>query len=241
LDLDGTLLNANGEISKQNLEALTEAARCGCTIVLASGRSIRDIRPIARQLPFRTCIVANNGSQTWLDPDTLWSEHRLDSVWVARMRELAERCGVKYWGHGKEGSFYSHPSPSFPKDVHAVHWFQFAVETDDHVKLSIIREEVKKWEHAVEISRARPNQCEINPKGVSKGGGMAELCGHLRIPLDRVVAIGDGMNDLSMLAAAGLGVAMGNAEDELKQGADVVAPSQEEDGVAYVVRRYILE
>ena len=78
------------------------------------------------------------------------------------------------------------------------------------------------------------------PRGISKGTGLIGLCHLLGIPTSAAVAFGDGMNDLEMIQAAGLGVAMGNAHDDLKRAARVVALCNDADGVAEVVREHVL-
>jgi hydroxymethylpyrimidine pyrophosphatase-like HAD family hydrolase len=133
----------------------------------------------------------NNGSQTWLDPDT-------------------------------------------------VNWFQFAVESTDHAAMSVIRLIVNEWKDEVEISRANSDQCEINAKVISKASSVFELCDRLRIPMERVIAIGDGMNNATMMTVW-LGVVMGNTEEDVKQLTDLIAPTNEEDGVAFIIRRYFLD
>ena len=81
---------------------------------------------------------------------------------------------------------------------------------------------------------------EINASSVDKGTGLAALCDYLHIPLSDAIAIGDAENDVSMLRAAGLAVAMGNALDAVKAEADVIAPDCDHDGVADVIERYLL-
>ncbi len=82
---------------------------------------------------------------------------------------------------------------------------------------------------------------EILPPRTSKGAALRRLARLLGLPLREVVAVGDELNDLSMITVAGLGVAMGNAPRELRRAADVVAPSNDENGLAEVIRRFILE
>ncbi len=82
---------------------------------------------------------------------------------------------------------------------------------------------------------------EVLPPRSSKGAALRRMARLLRIPLRQVVAVGDELNDLTMIQVAGLGVAMGNAPRELRRVADYVAPSNDEDGLAEVIRRFVLE
>jgi Cof subfamily protein (haloacid dehalogenase superfamily) len=81
---------------------------------------------------------------------------------------------------------------------------------------------------------------EISPSGVTKASALAKICEWLNIPLSQIAAIGDNFNDAMMLSEAGLGIAMGNAPDEVKQLADQVTGSNSEAGVAQAIRNYLL-
>lgn len=81
---------------------------------------------------------------------------------------------------------------------------------------------------------------EINPAGISKASGIAEVCDLLGITLEQVVAVGDSLNDMAVIQAVGLGVAMGNAQDTVKEAADVVVASNNDDGIVEVIRDYVL-
>ncbi|MBQ7372300.1 MAG: HAD hydrolase family protein [Blautia sp.] len=81
---------------------------------------------------------------------------------------------------------------------------------------------------------------EFTKAGVKKGPGLLFLAGHLGIPLEETMAVGDTENDLDILRTAGLGVAMGNAQESVKQTADFITRTNEESGVAYALRRMVL-
>ena len=89
--------------------------------------------------------------------------------------------------------------------------------------------------------RSQPILFEILPKGVNKATGLKALAEHLGISRQEVMAIGDENNDIEMIEYAGLGVAMGNAPDTIKALADVTTTSNEEDGVATAIKRYVLQ
>lgn len=236
LDMDGTLLTDSKQVSVANREALLKAIDNGIVVIFATGRSVSQARPFAEQIGIHPPIVANNGGHNWLKPDDLLSEYILDTCWVNRLYEVARRYSIRYWGHGKQGSYYSDREGDVFPPLHQVDWFQFAIESQDMELVSRMHQEASNW-HEVEVSRAAPNQLEINPKGISKASGIAEVCSQLQIGMNEVVAIGDGMNDLAMLRAVGLGIAMENAEEQVKKAAVWVTPSNEEDGVAQALRR----
>ncbi|MCM3626270.1 Cof-type HAD-IIB family hydrolase [Paenibacillus glycanilyticus] len=239
LDIDGTLLNERGEISRATREALHQASELGYLVILASGRPVNQLIPVMRELGLNTPMVCANGAQNWLSPEELLSEYKLEAHWVRLLRLMAEENAVPHWGHAKEGSIYSHTGLSFAEYEDAT-WFSFAVESRDPDIMTSIRQSVNEWKDQVEISRANPYQCEINAKGVSKATGIAELAARHGISMEKVIAVGDGMNDASMIQAAGLGIAMGNAEDDLKRLANLVGPSNSREGVAWIVHNYLL-
>jgi hydroxymethylpyrimidine pyrophosphatase-like HAD family hydrolase len=81
----------------------------------------------------------------------------------------------------------------------------------------------------------------ITGPGVDKGTALRRVCEHLSVPLEETMAMGDAMPDAAMFEVAGVAVAMGNGSHELKELADAVAPSNSEGGVAWAIRRYVLE
>ncbi len=91
------------------------------------------------------------------------------------------------------------------------------------------------------ITRTHEWLVEATAAGVDKGSGLRKLCDLLGVDIARVIAVGDSDNDIPMLRAAGLGVAMGNANDRVKAVADWIAPSLDEDGVAATIRQWVLE
>lgn len=91
------------------------------------------------------------------------------------------------------------------------------------------------------ISYSKALNIEINALGANKGNGLKTIAAYLNVPIENTMAIGDSDNDLSMIQQAGISVAMGNAEAKIKEAADVVAPSNEEDGAAKIIERFALE
>jgi hypothetical protein len=98
----------------------------------------------------------------------------------------------------------------------------------------------QRFEGEMEIVRSHANFVEGNPLGVSKGDALRRLAGYLDVPQERVMAVGDQGNDVSMIRWAGTGVAMGNGSSEVKAVADWVAPPFSEHGAAVAIERFIL-
>ncbi|MNI89787.1 Sugar phosphatase YidA [compost metagenome] len=93
----------------------------------------------------------------------------------------------------------------------------------------------------LEITNSSPYNLEINPAGINKASGVQMVCELLGLAMSEVVAVGDSLNDLAAIQAAGLGVAMGNAQIAVKENADVVTASNNDDGIALIIRDYILK
>lgn len=91
------------------------------------------------------------------------------------------------------------------------------------------------------IVRSSPNFLEILNKDADKGKGVAQMAEYLNIPRENVMCIGDHGNDLAMVKYAGVGVAMGNAEPSIKEAAQFVTTTNQEDGVAVAINKFVFE
>ncbi|MNI76727.1 Sugar phosphatase YidA [compost metagenome] len=92
----------------------------------------------------------------------------------------------------------------------------------------------------LEITNSSPSNLEINPLGINKASGIREVCKLLGLEMSQVVAVGDSLNDLAAIQQSGFGVAMGNAQEVVKQEADAVVATNNNDGIAEVIQKYIL-
>lgn len=111
----------------------------------------------------------------------------------------------------------------------------------DPERLAILEKEM--YEHLKDrmgVFRSEPYFLELVPKGIDKAQSLAVLLKEIGMTKEEMIAIGDGFNDLSMIKYAGLGVAMANAQEVVRQNADYITLSNEEDGVAAVVEKFIL-
>lgn len=116
--------------------------------------------------------------------------------------------------------------------------YKFAAFSKDRSKLDAIVEQLK--DLPLSINSAFPFNIEIMEAGKGKGRAVRFLAEHMGISTDQVMSFGDGTNDLAMLQAAGVPVAMGNAVDELKQAAKIIAPTNAEDGEGVIIEEYVL-
>jgi 5-amino-6-(5-phospho-D-ribitylamino)uracil phosphatase len=237
LDMDGTLLNEEKQISTENREAIHAALEAGKTVIMSTGRGMQSAMPYVNELGLSTPIVAVNGSEVWESPDKLLSRHLLPADTVRSLHALALKHDVWWWAYAVEGI---HNRESESMDIDALHWLKFGYYTENLEKLKQIRETVDSW-GTLEITNSHPCNIELNPLGVSKASGVEAVCQLLGITMAEVIAMGDSENDITMIRAAGLGVAMGNAQDEVKRIANITTVTNEEHAVAKVIYEYLLK
>lgn len=236
LDMDGTFLMEDKTVSAENRKAIKAAADAGVTVMFATGRGIPNILQYVEELDLQSPIVAVNGSEVWSSPGRLHSRTLFNPELIIQMRELALKHDTWYWAYSVNGVFNK---DRWTDKVWDEQWLKFGYYYEDEPTLRVIREKMFEWGE-MEVTNSHPFNIELNPKGISKASGLREVCRLLGIEMSQVIAMGDSLNDISMIREAGLGVAMGNAQDEVKSIADVVTASNEEHGVARIIEQYIL-
>jgi HAD superfamily hydrolase (TIGR01484 family) len=236
LDMDGTLLNEEKLISKENREAIFAALEAGVSVIFSTGRGVQSAMPYAVELGLQTPIVSVNGGEVWKAPGELLKRHLLSAELVRAMHEIAVENDVWWWAYSVEGMFNTE---KWVEQIESVQWLKFGYYTEEPLVLNKIRSQVEAW-GTLEITNSHPNNIELNPKGVSKASGIKDVCELLGISMSEVIAMGDSENDITMILAAGLGVAMGNAQEGVKRVADLVTVTNDEHGVAKIINEYVL-
>lgn len=265
LDLDGTLLDSQKQLSLRNKEALLKCAGMGIEIVPATGRAVDGIMPEIRTLPGVHYAITTNGAAVaklpgpqCLNRCTLSNKKTLEILNITKKYHSMYDPYIN--GRGiSQPEFLDHLddfglSEVMQKMVHAtrdvVPNVIRHVETcgSDVEKVNIYlsdleeREQLRKELSFVEgiiVSSSLYNNLEINAEGATKGNALIWLAGHLGIGREATMAFGDGENDISMLSAAGIGVAMGNGLEAAKNAAAEVTLTNDEDGVAAAIERLI--
>lgn len=262
LDLDGTLTNSEKKISPRTKDALMKAQEQGVTLVLASGRPLYGIMPLALELQLKEhdgYILAYNGGkiiecrtgtvifqnsltqdrsrmviraaecagtdilsydEEWIVTNNRFSPYAVEESRINRL-ELKQIDDLSGWVHGLVPKFIllGHP--------------------DD---LAVKEPLVKRWlGQDFSIYRSAGFFLEVMPRGIDKARSLEQLLRQLKLHPESLVACGDGYNDLSMIDYAGLGVVMANGVDSLKEHADFITDSNDEDGIARVVEQFILQ
>ena len=268
LDLDGTLLNSNKELSAGNLAALQRAANAGIEIVPTTGRFYGGMPAVIRELPFVRYVITINGAQVadlktgeviykaeipWqqaIDIMTLLDEHPViydcyqdNAAWMtAEQKNHIDRI-VASPHYRKMLHELRQPVPELKavlaerkKDVQKVQFFTDLPE----LWTRMMKQLPERFENLC-VSSSVSDNVEINQAHANKGEALYALADHLGVERQATLAFGDGLNDLSMLKAAGIGVAMANAEPEAKEAADWITLSCDEDGVAHGINKYCFD
>ena len=262
LDLDGTLTNSKKEITPHTLDVLLRAQRQGLRIVLASGRPVEGIAPLAEQLRLKEYggfIMAFNGGVIidCATQDTIY-ECLLDTGVYRHLYEKGNTEDFRILSYVEghiacediENEYVKYEAMLNRMPLMKLDNFLDTITYPEPKclivgkpeKLEVLGKELASYyDGKINVYRSEPFFLEIVPLGIDKAKRLEFLVSHLDIKKDNLMACGDGFNDLSMIKYAGLGVAMSNAQQVVKDAADYVTLSNEEDGVAAAVERFILK
>jgi Cof subfamily protein (haloacid dehalogenase superfamily) len=267
IDIDGTLLDSHGRVPPENVEAITEAASRGVRVVIVTGRSFYFALPVVSALPEALLLIVHNGAITRTrSGETLM--RRMLSREVARgvlghTRAWRDHAALLF-DRPLEGQMvydrldWTHPNRSrFKARNEAIIQQVSALEDalgEDPIQVTF-NGEVQRMRELVTELAAFPQAGELSVslteyplrdfslvdvcrKDTTKGTSLARLAATLGIARDEVLAVGDNHNDRDMLAWAGTGVVMGNAEDDLKALGLPVTGTHDEAGLAQAIRRF---
>ena len=262
IDLDGTLFNAKKEVSPENKAAILEAHKRGVKIVITTGRPLAAIGNLLEELQLDTSedySITFNGGLVQRNTGEILEKSVLERSDLVVIQKYLEALALPV-DVLSDGIVYSIPSQGVYSEYHNANPMLTFVEVDslEAVPMDIpynkvvtvtnehyLDKQLSQLPQSIfeqyEAFKSREIIFEIMPKGVHKASGLALLCEDLGLTAQNVMAIGDEANDLSMIQWAGLGVAMANAVDEVKQSADVVTiATNEQSGVAEAIRKYVL-
>jgi hypothetical protein len=260
LDIDGTLTNSKKEISPRTRYALIEAQNRGKKIILASGRHPIGIEPIAKDLMLDKndgYIMAFNGGKiiNCTTGETVVSklfplEYLPDIVGVLKESNITiNTYDDKKIISDKKVNDYTYVERDIIRaDMVTVDDFVSTVRFDiNKILLAGEPDEIDKYQKILsmrydgllDVYKSAPYFLEIMPFGVTKGSMLPLLLDKLGVERDQLAAFGDNYNDMTMIGYAGLGVAMGNAEEDVKKIADYVCESNDDDGIAKTIAKYI--
>lgn len=260
LDIDGTLLNSKKEVTQACADAVRQAANAGKTIVFCTGRAVSELTEFFSVLPdIRWAVYASGAGLFDIQKQEVFSLRSLPRqaaeaiLSLARTKDVMPQLVVgdrdviqsSHMAHleryhmGLYRPLYERAMTLVP-DIYA-----FAEGCrEDFLKINLYHadplERVRTREQlsqlAVEKAYSEVSSIEFSAQGVDKGSGLLRLCEALNVPAEACVAVGDADNDLPMIRAAGLGVAMGNAASHVKAVADRVVQDADHDGCVEAIR-----
>lgn len=268
LDLDGTLLNSRKELTPRSYRALELAAKRGIHIVPTTGRVYSALPVEIRELPFVRYIISVNGAQVFdLKENAVLYRSEMSWQRSVELMSYLDTLPVIYdcfmdnnaWMTAKQKELIDDfaPDEHYRKMLHEVRQavpelkaflaeqkrgvqkIQFFIQSMEQ-REQLLRELPGRFPDLL-VSSSVVNNIEFNAPQANKGAALLALAGHLNIPQAATMAFGDGLNDLSMIRDAGLGVAMSNACPAALELADYVTLSCDEDGVAAAVEQFCLE
>lgn len=262
LDVDGTLLNDEREISKRTLAALLKVQQMGVRIVLASGRPTYGLMPLAKTLElgnYGGFVLSYNGCQIIKAQNgEILFERRINPEMLPYLEKKARKNGFAIFTYHDDTLITDSPDNEYIKNeallnnLKIIREDEFSTAIDfAPCKCMLVSDKEKAligleqhWEKrlagTLDAFRSEPYFLEVVPCGVNKANTLGALLEHLGVTREEVIAVGDGICDVTMLQLAGMGVAMGHSQDSVKVCADYVTASNEEDGVALAVEKLIL-
>lgn len=258
IDLDDTLLNDNLEISPRNRQALSSAVKRGVVVTVATGRMFRSALPFALDLGIEVPIITYQGA--------IVKNARSGEVLVNRpvplelARQVLEegyRAGVHmnvYFNDALYVDSITAEAEGYAKlagvEMIAVgNLIEFLQEEPtkilyiaDPSRLDRLKGPMQdRFGENLYITKSKPNYLEFLHPRATKKYALEELAARFGVVQAEIMAFGDSYNDLEMIEYAGLGVAMGNAPDDIKAKADYVTVTNNEDGVAVVIEKFVLK
>ncbi|MCP1123948.1 hydrolase [Bacillus sp. AFS018417] len=251
LDLDGTLLNSQKEVSKRNLQAILECYRKGITVIFATARPPRSVKAfLPQELQEIAAIVYYNGALI-IDNTSEYRQHY--PIESAITNEIIEYVITHHsdacLSIESEDTWYSNRSLDYSKSMNTIvnpivvslHEFKRINASKLLISEYPYYENLhKQFEHKVNtVCTDSGTLIQIMAKGVSKKQAIMDLCVQNHIPMNSIMAFGDDWNDLELFHACGFPIAMENAIRELKAIAYFVTKSNDEDGVAQVLEKLI--
>ena len=263
VDMDGTLLNDQKELMQEEIEAIHQAVEAGVKIVLCTGRMLTGVKPYFEQLKLgaeNEFVIVNNGCSTHQTSDwKLIDGYYIRPEEVAYLNQFQAEGDMQlvlfdeehYYVVGEKANTYVEedatvvfvkPTPISLEDATSgnYHFFQAmfvgSIDATDTFE-SQYRSELEKGFDPV---RSQPTILEILPTGANKASALQHLAQSLGITPSEIMAIGDADNDLEMITFAGLGIAMGNANEKVKAIAQDSTASNTENGVSKAIYKHVL-
>lgn len=259
MDLDDTLLTDELTVSEPTKEAMKRAIAQGVHLTIATGRMFASAQQVAKQVGLNVPIITYQGSlvRNLLDEQVLY-ERAVPTAAAARLYEYCREHGMHLQTYIEDRLYTAEDNDqiqayaaqsSIPYVISES--FETLVTTSPHQTKLVVIDEPARLDAAklelerllgpdVHLTKSKDHYLELLHREGTKGHALRFLADYYDIPLEETIAIGDAWNDKEMIEVAGLGVAMANAVPGLKDLADYVTLSNNEDGVKHVLEKFVL-
>ena len=254
LDLDGTLENSAHEVTPRTEAAIRAAMAQGVRVIIATGKTHYAGRKVRERLALDTPSVHSQGLMVYAGDGSILYEDWLDSALVVEVTKTASKYGAEVVANSQGRTLatvrnaqtlvlepYGEPPLTLVDSLEAEP-IQKMIAVAEPEQIVRLREQfaVQLAGRATLVQSNLDYMLEILPLGASKGGGVRRALEYLGLRADQMLAIGDGENDVEMIEMAAIGVAMGNAGKVLKNSADFITTTNDEDGVALAIEKFVL-
>lgn len=264
-DLDGTLLNKNKEITPRLFQALEKLNELGILFVPATGRPFGTVPQAIKELPFLKYVITSNGAAIYdAAEEKIIIENYLLPEAVDAVMEIARELPVitEYFIEGKAyiaKNVYDDLTPFCLTESHVAYIKNSRIPVEDfwtemkqnaavleNINLVFADMALRKetWDRLkglglASVTAATTKNIEITSLSATKAKALKKLCEVLGLTRENVLAMGDGDNDMPMIRFAGIGVAMANGEEHIKQAADIIADDCDDFGAAKILEQVI--
>jgi Cof subfamily protein (haloacid dehalogenase superfamily) len=256
-DVDGTLVTSEKELTDRSIAAVRELKAAGVKFAITSGRPPRGMQMLVQPLELALPLAAFNGG-LYARPDmTVIEERSLDPGLVAQIVESIGEHELDVWLYrGSEWLLRDPHAAHVAKEADTVRFAptvvaDFAGITDSIAKIVGISDDLdavaraetdarKRFGEHVSAARSQPYYLDVTHPDANKGAVLRYLSRRYDVPLERIATLGDQPNDMLMFAGAGASIAMGNAGEEVKRAARYVTESNDAEGFAIAIERYVL-
>ncbi len=257
VDIDGTLFNSDGFLTEVTKKAILESVEKGLIFTISTGRPLQGVEALNRMLNLDLPFITYNGAMVIMGKSKeILYEQRLSAENAKEIIELAKKYQTTFmvWADNKllvteindRVNLYKQISTVEPTLVDDLgEWIKNGVTKilwyDEVENIDRFQSEVGRYlGNRVNCHTSRPNFLEFVDINASKAIAMEKIGEHYGIKQNEMIAVGDGYNDLSMIEYAGLGVVMANAKDVIKEKGDYITLSNDEDGVAHVIYKFVI-
>lgn len=237
LDMDGTLLNDNGIVTEYTKSVLQAALAKDIHVVLTTGRPLEMCHSYVIELGLPSYIIVSNGGEVWTVKEELLSQHLLDTPVIDSLWRVGNDMGLHMWTVATNQIYHNSTRPT---EFTEHEWLKIGFgELDEAMKTKLVTRLETDFT-GIEITNSSTTNIEVNPLGVHKAAALEFLCEKIGITMNEVIAMGDSLNDLKMIEQAGIGIAMGNAQAFVKERADDITDTNNNDGVAKAIEKHVL-